>query len=438
MINFLQKRKKVATLSPTEKRIYTQMVNSTKGNYVLYLEGKTGMGKSAIVRTIADKMDWDFMRFTIPTETEPIKFGEMPHVYIPEGETRSYVDFLPGKWVYNANNTKKDKVVILLDELNRDPTGNIKPALFGVMNERMVGNTKLKPHVIFVATGNMAKDGMNVDEFDGAEGNRLHTMELNISGTEWIEYWGKSNLWKPICEYILANPHKSYIDGSSDNTVDHTKIVTRRNWHSLSNLVMTYYEEEKGEYYETGGDLPKKVTNEILLFLDEHGSDYLKHEYDFFKRYLEQRIKIQPKDVLAGKVTIEELTEYDFSAFQQLFHDTIGIVEEKVLENGELNLKSKKANEGFLTLAKTALTGHSRQELITNFLEVIYKLVSHYSMQTSQKNVATALKLFKNGELESHKNAEKLKDSIHIYYELKQIPEFQEFLDMHKKNAGKE
>ena len=397
-------------LSPTEKTIYKLMMNNKLS--VPFLMGKTGIGKSAVINSIVKKMDWGINRFFCPTETEAAKFGLFPT--INEKNKQKYVTFIPGDWVHKANNTDKEYYVLFFDELNR-ANEQIMAAVMGIFNERLVGDVQLNSNVIIVGAGNLGEeDDNNVEEFDAAQWNRLTKFEVEIDPKEWIEWFGKDNMWKPICDYILAYPTKSYIKND-----DPSKTITRRNWELYSNYV--------GRLYNCKPTEVSNPTMELINELDEMGKFYLGEENIQFISYLKKLIKVTPKDVLENKINRKELKNLPNPVFSGLFNDTIEIVREKMNERKELNMGDDDANEGLVTLIKSALIDQSRDELLFNFLAVIQDLTLNFAKENNLIFREVLIKMKEEEPL-----TEEEKNTILIHYNLNELTEYKELRERFK------
>ena len=172
---------------------------------VLYITAKPGVAKSAIARSIADKMEFRYMdlRLSMVDETD---VGLFPNV--GEFEGVKVLDHIVPRWAIEAN---KQPTIIHFEELNRASQA-VRNAALQILLERQIGiDFSFNDHVLLMASGNLGdEDFTDVEEFDAALNNRLIHFNHTLDTNEWIDNFAQEHVHSLIVSYIRANPEQLY------------------------------------------------------------------------------------------------------------------------------------------------------------------------------------------------------------------------------------
>jgi alkaline phosphatase D len=224
-------KERLNLLSPRE-RDYFRMMWPKSG--VLYLTSKPGIAKSAILRDIAAKMDFNYIdiRLSMRDETD---VGLFP--YKVEIDGKFYLDFMTPLWAKMANNKF---TIIHFEELNRAGK-SVRDAALQLLLDRIIGSEfKFNDNVLMCASGNLGEeDNTDVDDFDGALNNRLihvrHTLEVD----EWLDNFAYDNIHKSICDFIKSKPTYMYRDPKDENGNKANAYASPRTWEFLSDYIIS-------------------------------------------------------------------------------------------------------------------------------------------------------------------------------------------------------
>jgi len=140
---------KLPTLTNREQS-YFRMMWGKSG--VMYITAKPGVAKSAIARSIAQKMGFRYMdiRLSMVDETD---VGLYPHVSDNEGV--KCLDFVVPRWAIEAN---KQPTIIHFEELNR-ASQSVRNAALQILLERQIGvNFKFNDTVLMMSSGNLGDE----------------------------------------------------------------------------------------------------------------------------------------------------------------------------------------------------------------------------------------------------------------------------------------
>ncbi len=268
-------------MTAKETKLFNIM-KTTSG--VLYLEGRPGEAKTAILENIARKNNMQFidLRISYMDETD---LGLYPRL---NGDT---VSAAVPEWAVLAN---EQPTIILFDELNRGQISQ-RNASFQILNERRIGyKFKFNKNVFMVAAGNQGDaDGTTVDEFDSALWNRLIHVKHTMTFSEWSEGFAKENVVSCIHDYLQSHPEELYKRGTENVTV----YASPRSWTFLSNYIRMNTNEN--------------ALSDVITAVNEVGSSFIGLSTVKFIRYLNDQNAISINDILenydAHSATVEKM-----------------------------------------------------------------------------------------------------------------------------------
>jgi len=242
---------------------------------VLYITAKPGVAKSAIARSIADKMGFRYMdlRLSMVDETD---VGLFPSV--SESDGVKCLDHVVPRWALESN---KQPTIIHFEELNRASQA-VRNAALQILLERQIGiNFAFNDTVLLMASGNLGdEDGTDVEEFDSALNNRLIHYKHVLTTKEWLENFAEKNVHKTISSYIKAHPEQLY--KIADNA---QAYATPRSWTMLSEFITKNY----------GKDADPRVFLPILKVV---AASYVGNSAMKYVQYCEDMLNINIMDVL--------------------------------------------------------------------------------------------------------------------------------------------
>ena len=278
----------LSKLTPKEQK-YFSIMWAKYG--VLYITSKPGVAKSAIGRSIAEKMGFRYldMRLSMSDESDfkypYLKDGEF------NGETIKVSGYAVPEWAYEANN---QPTIIHFEELNRAPQF-VRNAALQILLEREIGAFKFNKNVLMMASGNLGdEDGTDVEEFDAALNNRLIHVSHTLSVDEWLGDYAADNCHKLITSFIKTHPEQMY--KTSENARGY---ATPRSWTMLSKFITENF----------GMDASPK---DFLPLLKEVASGYIGNSAMKFIQYCEDMLNISIQDVLNNYDNIKkDLEKYN-------------------------------------------------------------------------------------------------------------------------------
>jgi hypothetical protein len=257
---------------------------------VLNITSKPGVAKSAIGRSISEKMGFRYMdiRLSMVDETD---VGLYPNVSEIDGI--KCLDFVVPRWAIEAN---KQPTIIHFEELNR-ASQQVRNAALQILLERQIGTEfQFNDNVLMMSSGNLGdEDGTDVEEFDSALNNRLIHINHTLSPAEWITDYAEDNCHKMITSFIRANPEKMY-QAATENS---KAYATPRSWTMLSEFIVANFGEDSSP-------------REFLPSLKEVAFGYIGNTATKFLQYCEDMMNISIQDVLNNYDKIEnDLKKYN-------------------------------------------------------------------------------------------------------------------------------
>lgn len=299
-------------LSEREKR-YFKMMNAKSG--VLYIQSPPGYAKSAIMRSIAYKMGFQYfdIRLSMVDETDVGLFPTIGEEVI-DGNNQKMLTHVAPKWAYMAN---QRPTIIHFEELNRS-TLAVRNAALQMLLEREIGAFfKFNDNVMMCSSGNLGEeDGTDVEEFDQALNNRLIHIEHQMPYPEWVENYASDNVCPVIVQFLKTHTEHYYKKPDEKNQKNKA-YATPRSWTFLSDYIFSNFGEwvtrldNKGNVItnkDGSAKLFKKFPNVRTWINDikEIGHGYVGASNARFFRYCEDTLKITLDDVLDRFDEIED------------------------------------------------------------------------------------------------------------------------------------
>lgn len=199
-------------------------------NYALKVTGHPGVGKSAIVKQVAESADYMFIDTRLAFK-ENVDLGGYP---VPDHDLKEMIYYRP-KFIPPSEVPAKYKgIVWFLDESNRaHPT--VIQTLFQIITEKKCGEHLLPENTSIILAGNLGEDdGTTITDFDdSALDGRLAVFHLKPSADDWLVWAFEEGIHPSIIKYISMYPERLW---------DEVKINPNpRGWHQVSNAIKYSY-----------------------------------------------------------------------------------------------------------------------------------------------------------------------------------------------------
>lgn len=288
---------------------------------VLFLKGAPGTSKSAIVKSIATKLNLRFWDLRL-SQMDAVDLGSYPYPLKTE-DGRPYLAQLNPQWMLEAEEndlSDNNGWLVFFDELNRAQL-DVRNAALRILLERTSNNLEFPGHVYMVSAGNMgADDGTQVEELDGALRSRIITIKHDISLREWREAYGNEHIHPYILRFLESNP-ASFVSSDVDSEV----IANARTWTFLSDYIIANHGKASGPQ-EFIGDVIEmcrayigNVSIKFIKYCEDNMKltlgDVLKSQTKTLHKKLEKATKLQLTELLVDlkEKDLDKLTEKQYN-----------------------------------------------------------------------------------------------------------------------------
>lgn len=191
-------------------------------NMPIMISSAPGIGKTSIVRQVAAELGLPYFER---------RLAEMEGVDLRGG---AYMDEKTEmlRWFRNAE-WPTEKCVICFDEFNLAAEDTLSVAL-KLIRELQIGDFKLHPETIIVATANRMKDGAFVRQLSSAVRESFIQLEVRADAAQWLDWYGDQDDKNATVEkFIRANRELIH---QFDGRVK-TNQPSPRNWHKLGRVL---------------------------------------------------------------------------------------------------------------------------------------------------------------------------------------------------------
>ena len=207
------------------------LLRAVKAGITSFVYGKSGIGKSDVVRQLADANNLHFIDIRL-SQIDPIDLSGI--VSVNKEKTKG--SYLPmDMFPLEGDALPKGKVgyLLFLDEANQCSKA-VASAAFQLTLDRAVGQYKLHKHTAIILAGNNPEDSTVVNKLPAPLLNRLAHFELGVNKTAWIEWADTNKIDYRVKSYINYKPDMLH---KYDKTKDDKGWCSPRSWHFASKLL---------------------------------------------------------------------------------------------------------------------------------------------------------------------------------------------------------
>ena len=281
-----------------------QLINTIKaysvkdrfGNYLLpvedqrplFLMGPPGIGKTAIVRQVAEELGIGLVSYSITHHTRQSALGLPKIVHrIYEDTEYDVSEYTMSEIISSVYDTMADtglkEGILFLDEVNC-ASETLTPSMLQFLQFKTFGKHKVPEGWIIVTAGNPVEYNRNAREFDVVIWDRLKRIDVEPDFDAWKSYSYSTGIHAAVITYLEAQRANFF---RIEETALGKRFVTARGWTDLSRII-TIYED-------LGLTVDISLIGQYLQY-PETAEEFASY-YDLFNKY-KSDYKIH--DILAG------------------------------------------------------------------------------------------------------------------------------------------
>lgn len=266
------------------------------GNFVIpaeeqrpvFLVGPPGIGKTAVMKQIADEMNVGLLSYSMTHHTRQSALG-LPMIVTKnyDGKECSVTEYTMSEIIASVYDMIEEadakNGILFLDEINC-VSETLTPTMLQFLQYKTFGKHKVPEGWIVVTAGNPPEYNKAVKEFDIVTWDRLKRIDIEPDYPAWKEYALRRGVHPSILTYLDAKKENFYRVKAD---VDGKRFVTARGWVDLSDMIFLYE--------ANGIAVDKKLVSQYLQ--DEEIAEDFAVYYDIFNKY---RSDYQIDAILAG------------------------------------------------------------------------------------------------------------------------------------------
>ncbi len=263
------------TVSVTPSMLETILNNILDTKVTPFIWGGPGIGKSSIVKQIAEKHNLEFIDIRLSI-MDPVTLNGVMIPDISNGTART----LPPDIFFN-----RDKpALIFFDELN-SAAPSIQAAAYQIILDRRVGPHALKKNDVIIAAGNDYNDRGVVFKMPAPLANRFIHFNLRVNFNDFMTYAVKNKFHKDVIGYL--NYQRGDLYSPNNNAAEMKGFPTPRSWEFVSKILHKVDENN--------------FSTELLLpILAGAVGEGVAYKFASYRRITESLVNID--DILTGKI----------------------------------------------------------------------------------------------------------------------------------------
>lgn len=216
----------------TPRQIRANVLDCFEAGLVPFIQSSPGMGKSSIVKSIAQEAQLQLIDHRLSTSAPEDLSG------LPRFNAKGHAEFVPFSDLFPLKDTPipdgKNGWVLFLDEFN-SANKAVQAASYKLILDRMTGQQPLHENTVLCCAGNLATDRAIVNPISTALRSRVITLIMQLNFEEWLlDVALKENYDPRIIAYLSQYPNKLM---DFDPTNSEGSFCCPRTWEFMNKLI---------------------------------------------------------------------------------------------------------------------------------------------------------------------------------------------------------
>ncbi|NLW70771.1 MAG: AAA family ATPase [Eubacteriaceae bacterium] len=258
----------------------------------LFIIGPSGIGKTAIIRQIANKMGIGLVSYSMTHHTRQSAIG-LPYIVQKNFAGRQYAvsEYTMSEIISTVYETMEEtgikEGILFLDEINC-VSETLAPAMLQFLQYKVFGRHSVPEGWVVVTAGNPPEYNDSVREFDIVTLDRLKVVQVEADLSVWKEYAYEKAVHGSVMAYLDVRKSDFYY---FEVTPEGKSFVTARGWEDLSDMIKLYEKLNIPVNYDLVSQYIQnnKVAKDFSVY------------YDLYKKYAED---YKTDEILAGKADL--------------------------------------------------------------------------------------------------------------------------------------
>ncbi len=233
--------------------IYNTLEHFTKANLPVFIWGPPGIGKSSVVKQIADNLELEFIDLRLslldPTDLKGIPFFDKEN----NQAVWAAPNFLP--------KDKNSKGVLFLDEINT-AAPSVQASAYQLVLDRKVGDYTLPDGWSIVAAGNRENDRGVTYRMPPPLANRFVHLHMSIDFYDWKLWAFENNIDLSVIGFLSFDKKKLF---DFDPNKNEKSFPTPRSWEYVDKILKSNL-DEKLLFESISGAIGKECGVEFMSF----------------------------------------------------------------------------------------------------------------------------------------------------------------------------
>jgi MoxR-like ATPase len=167
----------------TPRQVRGYIIDCLYAGLVPYVQSSPGMGKSMIMKSVANELDLKMIDHRLSTSAPEDLSG------LPRFDEQGRAVFAPFADLFPTEHMMvpagKQGWMLFLDEFP-SATKSVQAAAYKLILDKMVGQYNLHPQLVITAAGNLSTDRAITNPISTAMQSRVIHLEMEISHEEWL------------------------------------------------------------------------------------------------------------------------------------------------------------------------------------------------------------------------------------------------------------